>query len=200
MSTALISAPAAIKNFTSSRLHASEAICRGVEPSSALKSIYALAEFKSSIIVHQKSQGFYFVLSSLKRNKWLSTEEYLIRCFEAKALSRSVVQFVHNSVCILLCQFPEVHSLWEASLVPRKMTPQRWAMVGDRLVRCHLSPDQISERFCRDGVVSVSALPCQSTLHSRDNQDDTLRMVSEMSSISSYVHSKRISPYYSSIP
>ena len=45
----------------------------------------------------------------------------------------------------------------EASSVPRKMTPEIWAMVEDRLVNKHWSPDQISGRFHRDGVVSVSA-------------------------------------------
>jgi len=45
----------------------------------------------------------------------------------------------------------------EASSVPRKMTPERWAMVEDRLVNKHWSPEQISGRFHRDGVVSVSA-------------------------------------------
>ena len=53
------------------------------------------------------------VVSSLKRNRWISSEEYLIRGFEAKASSRSVVQFVHNSVSIFLAEPGEVHSLWK---------------------------------------------------------------------------------------
>ena len=45
----------------------------------------------------------------------------------------------------------------EASSVPPKMTKEHWAMVEDRLVSKHWSPDQISGRFHRDEVVSVSA-------------------------------------------
>ncbi|MXW44079.1 MAG: IS30 family transposase, partial [Candidatus Dadabacteria bacterium] len=45
----------------------------------------------------------------------------------------------------------------EASSVPRKMTQEHWAMVENRLVNKHWNPDQISGRFHRDGVVSVSA-------------------------------------------
>lgn len=45
----------------------------------------------------------------------------------------------------------------EASAVPRKMTSERWEMVEDRLVNKHWSPDQISGRLHRDGMVSVSA-------------------------------------------
>ena len=44
----------------------------------------------------------------------------------------------------------------EASSVP-KMTQELWEMVEDHLVNKHWSPDQISGRFRRDGVVSVSA-------------------------------------------
>ena len=56
---------------------------------------------------------FDIVVSSTKRNKWISSEEYLIRCFKTKASSRSVIQFVHNSVRIFLSQIRKVHSLWE---------------------------------------------------------------------------------------
>ncbi len=44
----------------------------------------------------------------------------------------------------------------EASAVPRKMTQERWAMVEDRLVNEHWSPEQISGRLHREGVLSVS--------------------------------------------
>lgn len=53
------------------------------------------------------------VVSSLKRNKWINFEEYLIRHLESKTPSRSVIQFVHNFLCIFLLQLSKVHSLWE---------------------------------------------------------------------------------------
>lgn len=53
------------------------------------------------------------VVSSLKRNKWINFEEHLIRHLESKTLSRSVVQFVHNFLCIFLLQLSKIHSLGE---------------------------------------------------------------------------------------
>lgn len=45
----------------------------------------------------------------------------------------------------------------EASSTPRKMTPEQWAVVEDRLVNERWSPDQISGRLRREGEFSVSA-------------------------------------------
>ena len=76
------------------------------------------------------------VVSSLKRNKWIDFEEYLIRHFEPKTSSRSVVQFVHNFLCIFLLQLSKVHSLgevlaYESVCVPTQPPLPRVAGAGE---------------------------------------------------------------------
>ena len=48
------------------------------------------------------------------------------------------------------------HRRAEASLTPRKITPEHWATIEDLLVHEHWSPEQIAGRLRRKGAVSIS--------------------------------------------
>ena len=48
------------------------------------------------------------------------------------------------------------HRRAEASLTPRKITPEHWARIEHLLVHEHWSPEQIAGRLRREGAVSIS--------------------------------------------